>query len=445
MKDSSGFSGIIHSITWRANLAVWFNRALAGCGWGIVATATGIVLFKMLWPPLWLLGLALLAALPLVLGGAWMDCRKRGRFFLPREVVEIIDHRFRDDGVVASAWENPELIPPEALHSEVVRVLGGRLPRLDLLYYAKRTTPALLLLAAALVVPPRHPAVPAQAEAILASITQPLADKLNEGEQILPEDTLQEFQQELEKIQQDEQGISREKWEAVEELDQRIESAVAQSRQEAQAAMTSLESLSNLADASGNIEGKADLNQQQDALLKDLEKSMSSQNSRLPSALRKEIAGKVSQMRQGGMSNEELRKKLSELQSKMGQMSGFNSDGPGQIGQSGDGNGNGNGPDGDGAPGSGGISRGRGDAQLTLGSEKRAEGAQFKQQELAGQFLSPQDMVDMGITPLEPKAEPGKFSPGTLRQFEAQTGSEVSRTRISPSQKNVIEKYFSGQ
>ncbi len=443
MGNSSGFSGLIRAITWRANLAVWLNRALGGCGWTVVAAATAIVLFKMLWPALWLLGLTLLAALPLALGWAWVDCRSRGRFFVLREVVEIIDHRFRDDGVVASAWENPELMPTEALHTEVVRVLGGRLPRLDLLFYARRAIPALFLLAAALAVPSRHPAVPAQAEAILASITQPLADKLNEGEQILPEETLQEFQQEIEKLQQDEQGISREKWEAVEELDQRIESAVAQSRQEAQAALTSLESLSNLTDASGNVEGKADLSQQQDELLKDLAKSMSSQNSRLPSALRKEIAGKVSQMRQGGMSNEELRKRLSELQSKMGQMSGGNSDGPGQIGQSGDGNGNGQ--DGDGDPGSGGISRGRGDAQLTLGNEKRAQGAQFKQQELAGQFLSPQDMVDMGITPLEPKAEPGKFSPGTLRQFEAQAGSEVSRTRISPSQKNVIEKYFSGQ
>jgi hypothetical protein len=196
-----------------------------------------------------------------------------------------------------------------------------------------------LLLAAALAVPPRQSAVPAQAEAILASITQPLADKLSESEQILPEETLKEFQQEIETLQQDDQGISREKWEAVEELDLRIESAVAQSRQQAQATVASLDSLSNLTDASGNIEGKADLSQQQDELLKDLEKAMSSQDCRLPGALRKEIAGKASQMRRGGMSNEELQRMLSELREKMGQMSGLNSDGPGQIGQSGDGNG----------------------------------------------------------------------------------------------------------
>ncbi len=449
MNDPSGFAGMIRSITWRANLAVWLNRALAGCGWAVVATATAIVLFKMIWPGLWLMGLTLLAALPLALGWAWVDSRKRRAFFTPPEVVEIIDHRFRDDGVVAAAWENPTLLPAETVHAEVARALAGRLPRLDLLFYAKRGVPALLLLAAALAVPSRQPVVPAQAEAILASITQPLADKLSESEQILPEETLQEFQQEIETLQQDDQGISREKWEAVEELDLRIESAVAQSRQQAQAAVASLDSLSNLTDASGNIEGKADLSQQQDELLKDLEKAMSSQDCRLPGALRKEIAGKASQMRRGGMSNEELQRMLSELREKMGQMSGINSDGPGDIGQSGDGlgtgDGDGNGPDGDGERGSGGINRGRGDAHLTLGKANRARGAQFKQQELAGQFLSPQDLVDMGITPLEPKAEPGKFSPGTLRQFETQTGSEVSRTRISPSQKNVIEKYFSGQ
>ena len=112
--------------------------------------------------------------------------------------------------------------------------------------------------------------------------------------------------------------------------------------------------------------------------------------------------------------------------------------GPGSIGD-----GFGEGPDGDGAPGAGGINRGRGDAPLVMGDEETDEDAKSEKKDLANKYLNPEDLVDMGITPIHPDPDPGKFSPGTLRDYGEQSGSAVSRTRISPGQKKVVSDYFS--
>lgn len=446
MSESKGLSPVIHAIAWRVNLAVWLNRALGWCGAVLAATAVGVLLCKMLWPGSAPLALAILALLPLAGLQGWRECRRRGLFFTPAEVVEVIDHRYRDDGAVATAWENAALLPPERLYDTVANEVRERLPKIDFGYYLKKAAPALLLLAAAVAAPSRQVAPLPQSDAILASMAQPLADKLAQNEQILPEETLKELKEELKTLQQDEKGISKEKWEATEELQQRIDSAVEQSQQNVSATMASLNKLSDMMDSSGNISGKG-VEAQQQELLKDLEKAMKDAKTPLPQAMRREIAEMARQMQQGGSkSSQEMRQKLESLKKGLSQCPGGNCDGPGQVGRgAGQANkdGKGNGPDGDGGPDSGGVNRGRGDAQLTLGNEKNADGAQFKDQELQSQVLSPEDMVDMGITPLQPKAEPGKFSPGTLRQFQAQQGNEVSRTRISPSQKDVIGKYFS--
>lgn len=450
MSEAKGLSPVIHAIAWRVNLAVWLNRALGWCGAVLAATAVGVLLCKMLWPGSAPGALAILGLLPLAGLRGWRECRRRGLFFTPAEVVEIIDHRYRDDGAVATAWENAALLPPERLYDTVAAEVRERLPRIDYRYYLKRSAPALLLLAAALAAPSRQGAPLPQSDAILASIAQPLADKIAQNEQILPEETMKELKDELKSLQQDEKGISKEKWEAAEELQQRIDSAVEQSQQNVSATMASLNKLSDMMDNSGNISGKG-VEAQQQELLKDLEKAMKDAKTPLPQGMRKEIGEMARQMQQAGMkSSAETRQKLSEMQKKLGQCPGGNCDRPGKGGGKTPGQANKEGNNknydegGDGAPDSGGVSRGRGDAQLTLGKEKEAAGAQFKDQELQSQVLSPEDMVDMGITPLQPKAEPGKFSPGTLRQFQAQQGNEVSRTRISPSQKDVIGKYFSG-
>jgi hypothetical protein len=92
--------------------------------------------------------------------------------------------------------------------------------------------------------------------------------------------------------------------------------------------------------------------------------------------------------------------------------------------------------------GRGGIDRGRGDAPYVLGQENRLEQAKYEEKSVENQFLASEDLVDMGIIPIEPKPDPGKFAPGTLRQFSPTQGSQVSRTRISPSQREVVSKYF---
>jgi hypothetical protein len=92
--------------------------------------------------------------------------------------------------------------------------------------------------------------------------------------------------------------------------------------------------------------------------------------------------------------------------------------------------------------GKGGVDRGRGDAPLVFGEDQSLADAEFQQKDLNNQFVTPEDMVDLGIIPIQPKPDPGKFSPGTLKNFGEQEGSNVNRTKISPSQKDVVSRYF---
>jgi hypothetical protein len=93
--------------------------------------------------------------------------------------------------------------------------------------------------------------------------------------------------------------------------------------------------------------------------------------------------------------------------------------------------------------GRGGRDRGRGDAAMVFGQPQQLANPEFRPDRLENRFLKPEDLVDLGITLLRPEPDPGRFSPGTLQSFDAERGQAVSRTRISPSQREVVSKYFS--
>jgi hypothetical protein len=131
----------------------------------------------------------------------------------------------------------------------------------------------------------------------------------------------------------------------------------------------------------------------------------------------------------GKMSAEELRRRAEELKKKLAQSPCPNCGGSCTGGQC-----QGLGTKPGMGPGRGGISRGRGDAELTFGDQQRADGARFQDEVLATTLSDANDLVDLGMTRIEPKPDPGRFAPGALRQFEANPGAQVTRTRISPSQ-----------
>jgi hypothetical protein len=100
------------------------------------------------------------------------------------------------------------------------------------------------------------------------------------------------------------------------------------------------------------------------------------------------------------------------------------------------------GPDGDGEPGSGGISRGRADADLTWGKES-AMIDKFKSVPLPpGSFRSPDDWTPLMVLPGAPKEspEPGVASSGV--QYAGVTGPAAVRRTLAPRHYSAVKKYF---
>ena len=94
-------------------------------------------------------------------------------------------------------------------------------------------------------------------------------------------------------------------------------------------------------------------------------------------------------------------------------------------------------------PGSGGVNRGRGDAELTWGEESEGDTRQFELQVLPSAEL--EDLTSSGLLgvgrgapTVEPKAE-GAGSAGTTQS----TGKAAWRRRLSPSHRRAVRTFFS--
>lgn len=411
----------------RLNAAVWLNAALPGVILALALFAVGLVVLKALWPAYALYSLSVLGLLPVALAWGCWSARRRGLFFRPAELVEIVDHLYKNDGSVSAAFERAELLPAADFYARVRVAVAPRLPRMDALHYLRRVLPVLALAAVSILLPARPPAESARGQAVLTTLAQPLLEKLEQFEEVLPEEKAEELRAELEKLAESPEGISREKWEALEEMAQRLDEAVAESRQSLSGLAGGLRQLTSLAGEAALASASGELDANLEGLLSQL--LSGAQDDRLPmnSELRKEISDALEQMCSAGACSQEMLDRLSELCDKLGRCMG---EGDEPFEREGEG------------PGRGGVDRGRGDAPMMVGDEKPLDQAAFQESELRNRFLSPADLVDLGITPVEPRPDPGRFSPGIARAFERQEGSGVSRTRISPSRREVIARYF---
>lgn len=432
------FRSALRPLLVKLNLAVWLECCLPAVSVMAGVWGSGLLLLKMLGSP-WLhlayaSGLLLLAA-PLY--GYWR-ARRRSLFFAPCHAAELADHRCGNDGLVSAYFEAPELYPgldPETLAHEIREALRQRSPRLDAPFFLKRLAPAGVFLVAACLIPAR-PSVPSAiaGQAALRALTQPIVERLEEHKDRLPEERLQDLLADLQQLQESREGLTREKWEALEHLEQQMQDALDQSRQ---ATMNVSEAIQDLTSSPGfrdNPLAAADSPQFQSAL-KDLQDAVNLASQSLPQELLDQLQSAVQQcqgMCQGGgqlsgVDRDTLMQLAQQLQGELEDLlQELNSEA-------------------DGAAGRGGLDRGRADAPMVFGSPQELEDAQFERDRLRNRYLSPEDLVDMGITLLRPEPDPGKFSPGTLRSYEGERGQAVSRTRISPSQREVVGRYFSDQ
>ncbi|MFV0445763.1 MAG: hypothetical protein ACK5Q5_19460 [Planctomycetaceae bacterium] len=94
-------------------------------------------------------------------------------------------------------------------------------------------------------------------------------------------------------------------------------------------------------------------------------------------------------------------------------------------------------------PGQGGVSRGRGDAELTWGDESNEQGVRFKESVLPPGYLEdPKDEV-VGVRLTAPKVEPAATAArGAARDSQVTTGSETWERKLRPRHKQVVQQFF---
>jgi hypothetical protein len=94
-------------------------------------------------------------------------------------------------------------------------------------------------------------------------------------------------------------------------------------------------------------------------------------------------------------------------------------------------------------PGRGGVTRGRGDADLTWGDETDRQGAKFKETVLPKGFLDqPKDEV-VGIRKSAPDGKPADEAPrAPARAIDAASGETTWNRKLSPRHRSAVRGYF---
>lgn len=433
--SSSELSRLVRPYARRLNWITWINESLGPLILLIAFYATTLILVKMLHPE----GLGWahwpLALLPLSLLAGWFRARRRNRFYTTEEIIEILDHYYRADGSVSTAYERAELIPhlPEYLE-EFQRTIRLRFPTVSLMHYLRRVAPAMVYVLVAIVLPPREPEAALPAEAVVESLTQPLVEELEEFESILPEAEEEQLREALETLRESEEGISREKWEAIEAIEQRIDDAVAEQRQGLG------EVAGTLAMMSHELEEKGALGEElSQALSQQLGEQLAAHAVAADSPLGEQLREFQGNLSGKPMDPEALRRKLEALKKELEAKGCKPSQCPGGecmgICQSGYCT----------RPGRGSVDRGRGDAEMTFDERRELNVFQTDSAILSTEFMDQEHLVDLGLKRIEPNPDPGRFSPSMVRSFEAQSGSQAAKTRIGPAQRGVIERYFSDE
>jgi hypothetical protein len=94
-------------------------------------------------------------------------------------------------------------------------------------------------------------------------------------------------------------------------------------------------------------------------------------------------------------------------------------------------------------PGRGGVTRGRGDAELTWGDESDKQGTKFKEVVLPkGMLDQPKDEI-VAIKKSAPIEQAGEEGPRTARRTdEAAAGQATWNRKLNPRHRNAVRKYF---
>ncbi len=412
---------------------------------------TLILLTRILWPQLWpeVLWAGFLAVPALI--GAWLMGRRQP--FTRQESVALLDRSLKAGGLLMTLNERSDEEWEERLpHLE--RLWKAAMPRIRPRRLASfLTMPAVFAICVLFVPLSEIRSATTElntASRAAASNLEEILATLKEAE-ILDDQEEEELREEIERLadEAEDTPLTHERWEAVDALERRmrmqLDESVAMAQQaeaasqllaeagEGESGMTAerreqleqqvMQSMQQLA-ANGGLEGASESLRQ------------AAQSGQMPSdpAAREQMLQELADRLQSECN------RLSQLRSQcQGSCRGGQCQGnkPGQC----NGNGKEPGPDGDGNPGRGGITRGRGDAEMSYGDESDEQGAQFRETVLPPGYLD--DAQTSGITLTTPEVNPADSAArAEARLTDPASGMETWQRTVRPRHRSVVRQFF---
>ncbi len=438
----------------RLHIGQFLQRAVEWLTVYLFFFGTTVLVVKLTTPALWphVLWVAV-GAVPVTLLAWWTS---RTGQFTRGESVALLDRSLGAGGLLMTLTEAPDE-DWETHLPQVERRWRESLPRIRPKRFAGSLAMPVLFTIGACFVPLReisaNPVVKNTAGQQATSELENMLEALEEAE-VLDEQEEQTLRDAIEKLQEETEDapLTHEKWETVDALEQRmrmqLEEASVGIAQAAQAAAIlakagdgenselSAERLAeleeDLVETLRKMSENGSLSAGAGSLSKsDLQRLMKSGQLRLPEdpEEREKLLNELSDFLQ------EEADKLSELRSECegGQCENCGKECEGGQCQACAGN----------KPGRGGISRGRGDAEMAWGDESDETGVKFKETVLPpGMQEDPKDEV-IGITRSEPEVDPAtSVSRGAAHANDPAAGRETWDRKLRPRHRGAVRKFF---
>lgn len=421
-----------------------------------------VLLVKLALPALWPNVLWTLAAAVPLAGTIWWFAGSRT--WTRRESIAELDRRIGAGGLLMTLLERPDPEWAGRLPQDPGVWLRA-IPRVWPRRFAAVVTGPLVFAVAACFVPLRQANSSLIApHAVAQQATQELEELLKEVEErpVLDEEEKDELQEELQELIEETQlkPLTHEKWEVVDALRERLRVRVDQAEALSLLASEALEALA----AGENAEGKPLSPEEREQLEQQLSETLEKLGEKLPASAAKAGEGKAAadllkRLTQGGKGKPKLSSNPSERQAQIDELKELLKKECDKLGQckkkcagkcagqcEGEGECEGGACKAGNRPGKGGVTRGRGDAEMTWGEESDLAGVKFKETVLPpGIQDSPKDEV-LKVDLVAPNETPAATAErAAARDQGAASGSAAWNRKLSPRHREVVRKYFDAE
>ncbi len=438
----------------RIRLGEFLQRAAETGAAFLFAFGATVLVVKLLipraWPNVLWAGLGLIPAF----GLAWWFAsrQRRGRW----ESVARLDSALSTGGLLMMLSELPDEEWESAL-PQLEQAWKQALPRVRPRRFASFLMLPLLFAVGACFVPLREGST---AIVLRNTVGQQAAQELEsllnsiDKEQVLEEEEKKQLQEEIQKIAEEtrETPLTHEKWETVDALRERMKVRLESA---SMIALQAGDAAAMLA-AAMSADGELDLDRI-DVLQKDLGEALLKLGKKgVFKGAPQELQDQLQRLMKNGKFQapeddaerqellDELReflddenRKLADLRKKCAGCKG------GQEGDDMDGEGNCAGNANCNVPGRGGVTRGRGDAELSWGDESDKQGTKFKEVVLPKGMLDQPKEEIVAIQKSAPNEEAASEAPRSAgRSDEAAVGQATWNRKLNPRHRNAVRKYF---